>query len=458
MFKPRPLGLLLSGCRPASFCYRQASKRFVTTVQHGPSGPFAALVRPLLFASGVSVASFGTVLVLDSPPSWLQRSSLPTYGEIRGEEQRNDRAEDRDWDIMKTTVLAGIIGINVIGYGLHAVNSVSRSAILSRLLSHYGTSSLVESYRRPASLLTSGFSHSEIWHLGLNMLALYSIGNILLDEIRLRYCALPTEDRLLHKNASWLEQVKRQLQRATNPDEANLGHANFRLTDSESAAAVFLAIYLSGIVISSLGQLAFQARGALRATSQTAFTTAINVRSLGASGGVYAVIIALAVLQASALPVASFSQGRLDSNDRSAESWHRAVERHQESLAEDRGQSRTVLRFLLFPFVSVELSTAALLMVAFDILGLLAGWKVFGHAAHLSGAMTGFLAAGGLSHLIRLDIAAAHELEEHSGSVNARGDKYSSGREAQARLGTIEQVLRGGLVDWVIREKRRNQD
>eukprot|EP00455_Lapot_gusevi_P026704 TRINITY_DN2816_c0_g1_i5.p1 TRINITY_DN2816_c0_g1~~TRINITY_DN2816_c0_g1_i5.p1 ORF type:complete len:179 (-),score=24.81 TRINITY_DN2816_c0_g1_i5:31-567(-) len=139
------------------------------------------------------------------------------------------------------------------------------------------------------TMITSMFSHSSLWHLGFNMLTLYSLGSYF---------------------------------------------ANFATTGREH----FWAIYLTGGLTSSLMSVLYQR------------STGLIAPSLGASGAVYAVLAALA------------------------------------TLAPD-------MKVRLMFAIELEIGTALQGLVGLDILGLILRWRRFDHAAHLGGALAGYLYA-----------------------------------------------------------------
>ncbi|ORY86974.1 hypothetical protein BCR37DRAFT_334995, partial [Protomyces lactucae-debilis] len=154
-------------------------------------------------------------------------------------------------------VLTGIIALNCLVFALFHIPpywAVARP--ISRFLNTYGSATLQGCTRNPVALLTSGFSHSEIWHLGLNMVGFYSIAGALYDSM------------------------------GTNQ---------------------FLAMYTSTIVLSSFAQLALTAFQARRGI--------MPIGSLGASGGIYGLLGLLAWYQPGAqlalifLPFIHFSLG-----------------------------------------------------------------------------------------------------------------------------------------------------
>lgn len=118
----------------------------------------------------------------------------------------------------------------------------------------------------------------------------------------------------------------------------------------------FLAFFITAGVFSALGSTLhaqFLQKRVLRSVNPTlnAFRRA-NIPSLGASGAVYSVVVASV-------------------------------------FADPDGEVGIVLLSNLFPFLNVEKKYGVTALVALDIVGLLAGWRRFDHAAHLGGAAFG---------------------------------------------------------------------
>ncbi|CCG81134.1 Uncharacterized protein C13E7.11 [Taphrina deformans PYCC 5710] len=186
------------------------SPRFRPSPFGTSSGPgWSDLRRPLAFTVLFTGASFGGAWYLDT-----------------------ETGQEPDPDA-RTRVLTTLIAVNLAVFATHQVLPYVRvPGPLTRLVGRYGTVHPVRAHTTPASVLTSGFSHSEVWHLGLNMVGLYTIGSALFD--------------LLGRNQ-------------------------------------FLAFYGSSICWSSMAQLAAGVYAARRrGTSPRG--------SLGASGGIYALL------------------------------------------------------------------------------------------------------------------------------------------------------------------------
>lgn len=242
----------------------------------GSSFPWTNLIKPLTFATLFTATSFGIAYYCDTATTLSSSSG-------------GGQAADPD---VKLKVLTGLIATNCAVFALHQIPpSANWANQVFRLLGRYGTLDPRRATDVPATLLTSGFSHSEIWHLGLNMVGLYTVGSALFD--------------LLGRNQ-------------------------------------FLAFYGSAICWSSMAQLAVEFGRARRG--------GLARPSLGASGGIYALLGAVA--------------------------WY----------------APTSAVYLLFvPFVPIQLGYAFTGMMAVDAVGLVRGWNAFGHAAHLTGGMTGLL-------------------------------------------------------------------
>ena len=69
-------------------------------------------------------------------------------------------------------VLYGIIGTNVAIFCVWSIEDLS----LRRFMRNHFTLSAAAVWSRPHTLLTSMFSHYDIWHLGANMVSLYFFG------------------------------------------------------------------------------------------------------------------------------------------------------------------------------------------------------------------------------------------------------------------------------------------
>ena len=118
----------------------------------------------------------------------------------------------------------------------------------------------------------------------------------------------------------------------------------------------FLAFFITAGVFSALGSTLhaqFLQKRVLRSVGPTldAFRRS-TIPGLGASGAVYSVVV-----------VSVF--------------------------ADPNGEVGIILLSNLFPFLNVEKKYGVTALVALDIVGLLAGWRTFGHAAHLGGAAFG---------------------------------------------------------------------
>lgn len=81
-------------------------------------------------------------------------------------------------------------------------------------------------------------------------------------------------------------------------------------------------------------------------------------------------------------------------------------------------QSKVSLIFL--PFTAVPISAGLTGLVCIDILGLIRGWRSFDHAAHLGGALFGWLYM-----LVGKDWWADFRAESWRMDVEAEGDEHS---------------------------------
>ena len=168
------------------------------------SYPWSRLIKPLAFSTIFTGASFGTAYYLDKNTTRGPDAGLKT--------------------------LTGLIAANAAVFaGLYV--SRSSGGVYLRKLSQYTLLDATTVHKRPASVLTCGFSHFEIWHVGLNMVALYSFGSAIMPVL--------------------------------GPNQ-------------------FLAFYTSGICWSSMAQLTMEVYRVRRGR--------IPRPSLGASGGVYALL------------------------------------------------------------------------------------------------------------------------------------------------------------------------
>lgn len=136
----------------------------------------------------------------------------------------------------KLKILTGLIAANVAVFACFYIAPTGPlGRIIYRVISRYSTLDARYVHRFPLSVLTSGFSHTEIWHLALNMMGLYTVGSAVYDLF------------------------------GTNQ---------------------FLAFYGSAICWSGMAQLAATVYGAKRGV--------LPRPSLGASGGIYALFGAVA--------------------------------------------------------------------------------------------------------------------------------------------------------------------
>ena len=156
------------------------------------------------------------------------------------------------------------------------------------------------------TMLLSGFSHMSLPHLGLNMLGLWSFGSLLAEGV------------------------------FTRPVNSTDGRREWN-----GAAYEFSAFFTSAVVVSSLVSQLNNVR------MYRGLASATVAPSLGASGGVYAIVSAVALL----FP------------------W-------------------TNVGIFLIP-IAMKLGQVFPVMCAVDFAGLLLRWQSFDHAAHLGGAAFG---------------------------------------------------------------------
>lgn len=82
----------------------------------------------------------------------------------------------------KLKVLTGLIAVNTAVFAACYIPSFTRlGRPIARFLSRYSTFDAIHVRKYPMSVLTSGFSHTEVWHLGLNMMGLYTVGSVVYD-------------------------------------------------------------------------------------------------------------------------------------------------------------------------------------------------------------------------------------------------------------------------------------
>lgn len=255
--------------------HRDLPKRTVRGIEssttNSSASSWATLTRPFAVTLVFTGTSFTLAYYLDTHPTTASSTLRP----------------DPE---TKLKVLTGLIALNCGVFGAFYIPPYSSiGAVVYRLLSRYAMLDPRHVHRYPLSILTSGFSHSEIWHLGLNMVGFYTVGSAVYDLL------------------------------GTNQ---------------------FLAFYGSAICWSGMAQLA---AGCYRVRRGV-----LPRPSLGASGGIYALLGAVA--------------------------WY---------------APNASLYLLFFPFVPIKLGLAFTGMMTLDFVGLYRGWSTFGHAAHLSGGMLG---------------------------------------------------------------------
>ncbi|POY71850.1 hypothetical protein BMF94_5211 [Rhodotorula taiwanensis] len=131
-----------------------------------------------------------------------------------------------------------------------------------------------------------------------------------------------------------------------------LSHANSGLLPRSTSRYEFLALFATAGVVSALASHVWFSRviagGLLKRGLTTREVRGAILPSLGASGAVYALV----TLTALSFPSTSVS-------------------------------------LIFLPFFPIPIGVAASALVAVDIVGLLRGWRMFDHAAHLAGAAMG---------------------------------------------------------------------
>ncbi|KAI9033120.1 hypothetical protein DFJ74DRAFT_601197 [Hyaloraphidium curvatum] len=167
---------------------------------------------------------------------------------------------------------------------------------------------------RGITMLTAAFSHMSPMHLGMNMLGLVSFGGILGSVF-------------------------------ASPDQrSSPGGARFREhSDPWAGAWELAAFFVAGCMASSFASQA----NSVRLFAKTAGKSVAP--SLGASGGVYGIVTAVALV----FP------------------W-------------------TGVHVLFFP-VSLRLGTVLPILLSLDFAGVVLKWQTFDHAAHLGGAAFGYM-------------------------------------------------------------------
>ncbi|KAI8365354.1 uncharacterized protein BYT42DRAFT_550216 [Radiomyces spectabilis] len=176
--------------------------------------------------------------------------------------------------------MAALIAINLAVFSLWQIPAMA--PFMTRWFTHHPGSG------RSITLLTSCFSHASFFHLGFNMLGLWSFGPLVYDE---------------------------------------LGREQF--------LAMYLGTGIGANIISHIGNLRLHPRRML-------------APSLGASGALYGLLTATAIIHPHA---------------------------------------QVAIAFL--PFIPITISTAVGGLMTMDALGIICGWRAFDHFAHLAGAGIG---------------------------------------------------------------------
>lgn len=386
------------------------------------------------------------------------------------------------WEDSKRTLLGSIVGLNIVIYGLHAV----QPRFLERPLARWGTTSLfalARPVRRSASarasrdreprlaagfftLFTSGFSHKQLWHLGFNMIAFYSIADGVCDEVRRRFQWHPASDARSVGAAAgarvgdWWSLPTANAATQKQPDAKTIAVRRGE-QDSRAALALVAAFYVSALGVAGLCQVGFgflEICGACLVGNTAGAEYAVATQSLGASGGVYGLLFALAMLQRTPTPTpptpAFASTGVLQGA--SVQLQH-AIDHFSSTvygtanppsagsisrLYAERAPMQ--LSFIFLPWYPIALETACLGLVGVDLLGLVAGSSMFGHAAHLGGALFG----AGLFYNTRLPWSSRgrpqhppQQQEEGDGTATAKRGDFATAwvaalRARQQRIGS----------------------
>lgn len=275
-------------------------------VEASGGGGFSGLVRGL----------FGASDSVQQPPS----SSTSVY-----QQRTNNKPPDSFFERLAIIlganvsdltppmrVIYTIIGLNTLVFAAWQIPRASR--FMSRFFLHWAPDA-----GKKGTMLLSAFSHMSLPHLGFNMLALYSFGSMLAEGVFSR-----PPSSVSQQQGSW-----------------NLSMMS-GYPDYTAGAYEFTAFFLSGCVLSSL---ASQLNNVL--LFRRAPVGSNVAPSLGASGGVYSIVAAVALL----FP------------------W-------------------TSVNVFLIP-VALRLGTVFPIMLSVDLVGMLLRWQSFDHAAHLGGALWG---------------------------------------------------------------------
>lgn len=206
------------------------------------------------------------------------------------------------------------------------------------------------------TLLTSAFSHAEFWHFGFNMFALWSFSASIGTFPHFRPGADPSSRCAAPMAYSFL----------VHGDRAAL--SSFPGMQESTAVWHLTAFYLSAALFASLGshlhsnlialprflaRLSSAASAGVHIPRAALFRLARKAQlngSVGASGALYAVM---------AVGALSFPHAQIG--------------------------------IIFLPFVTFPITWGVAALCALDLFGLIRGWQMFNHAAHLSGAIFGGL-------------------------------------------------------------------
>ncbi|KAL1919926.1 uncharacterized protein VTP21DRAFT_1858 [Calcarisporiella thermophila] len=277
------------------------------------SGSNQTMTKPILFTVGVATVAFGTAAL------WHEHHRLSIYKRLRSwtrpweptvadavryraqlarETLRHQLTKLKSWGVPdavqsawlsigekwismreRDQTLAVLIAINTLVFAAWQVPRLQ--PFMQRWFTHHPSSN------RLVTMLTSAFSHREMWHFAVNMMALWSFGGVVHDF---------------------------------------LGREQF------------LAFYLTGATTSSLVSHLVSQSGRRQ----------LVLPSLGASGALFGCLSACAV-------------------------------QHPEAS----------VYIIFLPFIPIKIGVALPCLMALDVVGLLRGWQLFDHVAHLAGASFG---------------------------------------------------------------------
>ncbi|KAJ2772532.1 hypothetical protein IWQ56_001340 [Coemansia nantahalensis] len=125
---------------------------------------------------------------------WEQHTKAD-YGSRRGNTHRNDPPPPPQWSVSPEGVVIAIIGINGVVYlmwqsGITRAKSLNDLGLYTWMRDNFTTSWANLEAGRVWTLLTAGFSHMNMVHMGVNMLVLYSFGTDIARLLGVRRFAL----------------------------------------------------------------------------------------------------------------------------------------------------------------------------------------------------------------------------------------------------------------------------